>query len=45
MKDEKEDLCIHWMTLMKLEDTGYWKRKHWRTRCGELALDEAVGLW
>jgi len=32
------------MTLRKQEGTGIWKRKHFISLSGELALEEAMGL-
>jgi len=32
------------MTLRKLEDTGTWNRTHWIAQCGEMAVEEALGL-
>jgi len=32
------------ITLRKRKDTGNWKRKHYITLCGELALEEAMDL-
>jgi len=40
----EEDVGSYWMTLRKAEDTLIWKRKLWIALCGELALEEPLGL-
>ena len=40
---EEEDVSSYWMTLRKREDTEI-KRGITRLCCGELVLEEAIGL-
>jgi len=42
-KDEEEGLGSSWLTLRKREDTVRWKKKHYITFSGHLALEEAMG--
>jgi hypothetical protein len=44
LEDEEEEVSRWWITLRKREDTGHLKKKHQITLCGELSLEEAVGL-
>jgi hypothetical protein len=44
LDDEEEDVSSNLMTLMKRENIGIWKRKHYIALCGELVLEEAMDL-
>jgi len=41
-EDEEQDASSYSVTLRKIEVTGNWKRNHYITLCGELALEEAI---
>jgi hypothetical protein len=41
---EEEDVSSYWITLMKGEDTGHLRGKHWIALFGELSLEEAMDL-
>jgi hypothetical protein len=43
-EDEEQDVGSYWMTLRKVEDTLIWRRKLQITLCGELALEDDLGL-
>jgi hypothetical protein len=42
VENDEEDVSSNWVTLIRREDTGYWKRKHYIALCGKFALDEAM---
>jgi hypothetical protein len=43
-EDEEEEVSSYRVTLRKSEDTGIWKRKHYKAISVELPLEDVMDL-